>query len=66
MEKTSIKILMTVENICRDSTVGAVGTIGIMKTTGNIGTMDNLGTMETKKKTYTKNFMKVEKYPYEL
>ena len=48
MGKTSLKTLMTVENICRDSTVGAVGTIGIMKTTGNIGTMDNLGTMETK------------------
>ena len=45
MGKTSLKTLMTVENICRDSTVGAIGTIGIMETTGNIGTMDNLGTM---------------------
>ena len=48
MGKTSLKTLKTVENICRDSTVGAIGTIGIMETTGNIGTMDNLGTMETK------------------
>ena len=40
MEKTSIKTMMIVENICRDSTVGTIGTIGIMETTGNIGTME--------------------------
>ena len=28
--------------------------------------MDNLGTMKTKKKTYTRTLMKVEKYLYEL
>ena len=32
--------MKTVENICRNSTVGAIGSIGIMETTGNIGTME--------------------------
>ena len=60
MGKTSLKTLMTVENICRDSTVGAIGTIGIMETTGNIGTM------ETQQKISTRTLMEVEKYLYEL